>query len=170
MKHLRSKQTREEAIARAREMSEQALRTARQRSERLLEHLQATNERLILLREHIRDEQPKRHGAVLLELQACGPGCIGCPHPRWQRWINQASSKKGKEPTWYATRPRYPSHAARAKEVPESAREYIREATRIIQRRETVIRRLRELHTCVANLDTSYAIHSRQDDSGDDDA
>lgn len=30
--------------------------------------------------------QPKLPGAITLERHNCGPGCLGCPHPRWKVW------------------------------------------------------------------------------------
>ena len=48
--------------------------------------LEMINKRLQEITEELRELQPKTHGAVLLYLYDCGPGCTGCPHPRWTVW------------------------------------------------------------------------------------
>lgn len=63
--------------------------------EGVLDQLNAHNSRLLELHDEIRASQPKAQGAVCLELYTCGPGCNGCPHPRWVQYIWKP--KPGKE-------------------------------------------------------------------------
>lgn len=52
----------------------------------VLDRLHALNSRLIELHDQIKQAQPVASGSVCLELYPCGPGCNGCPHPRWVRY------------------------------------------------------------------------------------
>ena len=63
----------------------------------VLDRLHDLNTRLAELHDAIKKEQPVRSGSVCLELYACGPGCTGCPHPRWVKynWTSPADGKKG---------------------------------------------------------------------------
>ncbi len=46
------------------------------------------NRHLLDLSKRIADLQPKKPGAVTLELSRCGPKlCFGCPHPKWRIWF-----------------------------------------------------------------------------------
>lgn len=56
---------------------------------KVLDRLHALNTRLTELHDEIKNVQPVASGAVCLELYPCGPGCTGCPHPRWVKysWI-----------------------------------------------------------------------------------
>lgn len=50
--------------------------------------------------EKLRELQPKKPGAILLERHDCGAGCLGCPHPRWKVW---RSDQRKKPARWYAS-------------------------------------------------------------------
>lgn len=56
------------------------------RLDRAGQRLHELNLRLFGLRDRIRAAQPVSSGSVCLELYPCGPGCSGCPHPRWVRY------------------------------------------------------------------------------------
>lgn len=46
------------------------------------------NRQLLELAKRISEVQPKKPGAVTLELSRCGPKiCFGCPHPKWRIWF-----------------------------------------------------------------------------------
>lgn len=45
------------------------------------------NRKLIWVQARLRQVQPKSPGSLLLDLQDCGRGCMGCPHPRWLKWF-----------------------------------------------------------------------------------
>lgn len=64
---------------------------------RVLDRLHALNSRLAELHDEIKAAQPKQSGAVCLELYPCGPGCTGCPHPRWVQynWTAGTTDKPG---------------------------------------------------------------------------
>lgn len=61
-----------------------------------LDQLHKLNDRLLELHDAIKAAQPVAPGSVCLELYPCGPGCTGCPHPRWV--IYQWSAPKGNRP------------------------------------------------------------------------
>ena len=64
---------------------------------RVLDRLHAINSRLAELHDEIKKSQPVASGAVCLELYPCGPGCTGCPHPRWVQynWTAGTTDKPG---------------------------------------------------------------------------
>lgn len=63
----------------------------------VLDRLHVLNSTLVELHDKIKKAQPVASGSVCLELYPCGPGCNGCPHPRWVRyyWTPGDSSKQG---------------------------------------------------------------------------
>lgn len=79
----------------------QAALKAENAVETLFHHVQdqlhGYNLRLLELHDEIRRIQPRKTGSVCLELYACGPGCRGCPHPRWMRysWTAPKNGKPG---------------------------------------------------------------------------
>lgn len=48
-----------------------------------LNHL---NSRLQEIGGELKKLQPKTDGSLLLAFYACGKGCLGCPHARWEQW------------------------------------------------------------------------------------
>lgn len=60
----------------------------------VLDRLHTLNSRLAELHDEIKKVQPVASGAVCLELYPCGPGCAGCPHPRWVKY-NWVATKRG---------------------------------------------------------------------------
>ena len=64
---------------------------------RVLDRLHVINSRLAALHDEIKKSQPVASGAVCLELYPCGPGCTGCPHPRWVQynWTAGTTDKPG---------------------------------------------------------------------------
>lgn len=73
-------------IVQAREASIAAETRVERLFSRVLDRLHALNSRLVVLHDDIKSAQPVASGAICLELYACGPGCAGCPHPRWVRY------------------------------------------------------------------------------------
>lgn len=65
---------------------------------RVLDRLHALNTRLLELHDAIKAAQPVATGSICLELYPCGPGCLGCPHPRWMRysWAPGVGNKKSR--------------------------------------------------------------------------
>lgn len=55
--------------------------------EDVLDTLHRHNKALVELHDAIRAAQPVSSGSVCLELYPCGPGCTGCPHPRWVKYV-----------------------------------------------------------------------------------
>lgn len=53
---------------------------------RVLDRLHVLNSRLLELHDALKAAQPVASGSVCLELYPCGPGCTGCPHPRWVKY------------------------------------------------------------------------------------
>ena len=115
-------------------------------------------ERLVELEEEIRSAQPRAHKAVLLGLRHCGtggkPGCSGCPHPRWYRWVNTGQEHEHKPHRWFAAAIDSPLRYIRGKQIPEGARELIREAVALIQYR-------RKLLAALVSLKRSHAAYLR---------
>lgn len=107
------------------------------------------NQQLIDLGERIREAQPRAHGAVLLDLNRCGYGCLGCPHPVWQKWVNRQQHSRTSASTWHAARVQRPGVAARAKTVPQEARELIAEALVLIERRARFIEHLKRINKAI---------------------
>ena len=107
------------------------------------------NQQLIDIGERIRKAQPRAHGAVLLDLNRCGYGCLGCPHPVWQKWVNRQQHSRNASSTWHATRVQRPGVAARAKTVPQEARELIAEALVLIERRARFIDHLKRINKAI---------------------
>lgn len=130
-------------IVKAREAAIQAETTAERTCDQALDQLHAMNGRLVELHDQIRAAQPVANNSVCLELYACGPGCSGCPHPRWvqYRWTDPPEGKqamllgmnlgaKGKDPVLALTR--------KEKHYPETAK-LIREAKTILSKRAKLL-------------------------------
>ncbi|CAB5514265.1 hypothetical protein ACOTHJ_14825 [Achromobacter xylosoxidans] len=83
-------------VLKAREAAIQAETAAEQTCNLGLDQLHKMNARLVDLHDEIRAAQPVANNSVCLELYACGPGCAGCPHPRWiqYRWTDPPEGKK----------------------------------------------------------------------------
>lgn len=110
------------------------------RGEELAHVLWDYNNHLIYLRDQIRLAQPRTHGAVLLELERCGRGCLGCPHPQWVKWVNRNMQNQINPPSWFATRIDSPGRSARAKSVPQEARDLIAFTQEVIRKRGNVVK------------------------------
>lgn len=84
-------------IARARDASVAAETRAEHLFNDVLDRLHQLNARLVELHDEIKASQPIASGAVCLELYPCGPGCVGCPHPRWVRykWADAKGGNSG---------------------------------------------------------------------------
>jgi hypothetical protein len=84
-------------VAKARESAVAAETRVEQTLFKVLDRLHALNARLIALDGEIKQAQPVASGSVCLELYPCGPGCAGCPHPRWLKytWTEGTSDKEG---------------------------------------------------------------------------
>lgn len=128
------------------------------------------NMRLVDYYEAIREAQPKRHGAVLLQLRPCGKKCLGCPHPEWVKWVNRNAENPEKTPTWFAATLERPTASARAKHIPEHARALIREAQEFIKQRDSLVSAIRHIRHVVAghkqaNPDLGHLPEGRADGS-----
>lgn len=82
-------------VAKARESAVAAETRVEKTVLKVLDRLHALNTRLVALHGEIKQAQPVASGAVCLELYPCGPGCSGCPHPRWVKytWTEETPSK-----------------------------------------------------------------------------
>lgn len=74
-------------IVQARESAVAAETKAENFFNQVLDKLHQQNSRLIALHDKIKSIQPVASGSVCLELYPCGPGCTGCPHPRWVKYF-----------------------------------------------------------------------------------
>lgn len=84
-------------IARARDASVAAETRVEHLFDDVLDRFHQLNARLVELHDQIKAAQPISSGAVCLELYPCGPGCLGCPHPRWVRykWADAKGGNSG---------------------------------------------------------------------------
>lgn len=83
-------------VIKAREAAIQAETAAENTCNLGLDQLHRMNARLVELHDEIRAAQPVANNSVCLELYPCGPGCAGCPHPRWvqYRWTNPPAGRQ----------------------------------------------------------------------------
>ncbi|MBK3779861.1 hypothetical protein G3A43_06310 [Paraburkholderia aspalathi] len=84
-------------VAKARESAIAAETRVEQTVLKVLDRLHVINTRLVALHGEIKQAQPVASGSVCLELYPCGPGCAGCPHPRWVKytWTEGTPDKPG---------------------------------------------------------------------------
>jgi len=84
-------------IVQAREAAISAETKIEKMFHQVLDRLHWLNSRLAELHDEIKAAQPVTSGAVCLELYPCGPGCTGCPHPRWVQynWTQGTTDKPG---------------------------------------------------------------------------
>jgi len=61
-----------------------------------VKRLRDIDARLFEIRDELKATQPKRNGAIILELKPCGKDCMGCPHIRWKQYKDP--SKEGVKP------------------------------------------------------------------------
>lgn len=107
------------------------------------------NRQLVDLHERLRDAQPRSHGAVLMDLNRCGYGCLGCPHPVWVKWMDKQKNNRQSASKWIAVRLSRPGTAARSKSIPDEARELIAEAQALIERRARFIDHLKRINKAI---------------------
>ena len=104
--------------------------------------MDSLNARLSELARQIRTSQPKRHGAVLLQLNSCGRGCVGCPHPRWQKWVNRSVENPMMPVTWFAVTVESPLAATRKLEYTEETRDLIRTSVAVLAQKAALVKAL----------------------------
>lgn len=107
------------------------------------------NRHLVDLHERLREAQPRSHGAILMDLNRCGYGCLGCPHPVWVKWIDKQRSSRQSASKWIAVRLSRPGAAARSKTIPDEARNLIAEAQVLIERRARFIDHLKRINKAI---------------------
>lgn len=138
------------------ELSREGTNRAVARVTRIARALQYCNQRLAFLADRLREVQKRDHGAILLQLELCSRGCLGCPHPRWVKWVNRREQDRNAPSTWYAARLERPGVAARGRDVPGEVRELVAEAQGIIERRHKLLdmtRRANRMTTMMAGRD-----------------
>lgn len=54
------------------------------------------NQTLIMLSAKLQHLQPKEDGSITVDLKQCGNPCLGCPHPRWNKWMYHEENKINK--------------------------------------------------------------------------
>lgn len=118
------------------------------------DRLHLLNGRLLLLRDEIKSSQPVANGAVCLELYPCGPGCAGCPHPRWMqyRWTPRRGTQPGQlQGVNLSKLDKDPALVLRKKDPNyRITLALIREAKAILEERSALIAIFRSLHPFAA--------------------
>lgn len=136
-------------IVQAREAAISAETKVENMFNRVLDRLHTLNSRLTELHDEIKAVQPKASGAVCLELYPCGPGCTGCPHPRWVQynWTAGTTDKPGVlMSTNLDAQKRDPILALKRKEAHyQQTAKLIREAKSILTERTKVLSSIRAL-------------------------
>lgn len=117
--------------------------------------LETFNTRLADLADQIKNNQSKTVGAITLHLHPCGPGCLGCPHPKFYKWFNpNPGSKK-----WSSNVVTKPLMLMRRNEKFENVRPLIIEAQMIIEKRSQFIKQ-------VSSINKSIIMLAKYDKSG----
>lgn len=115
----------------------------------VLDKLHQQNTRLLELHDEIKRIQPVASGAVCLELYPCGPGCTGCPHPRWVKYFwKPPEGNKGPQLvcTNLDAQSRDPILAlSRKEDYYQATAAAIREAKAILENRAALLSALRSL-------------------------
>ncbi len=146
---LKREQNREDHLANLTSAIEIVDHSMRQQMNDTADQLAYINRRLLALENAIREGQPRTHKALLLSLRNCGPrsepSCHGCPHPRWLKWVNPSQKYHSKPRHWFATNVDAPMRHARAKQIPESTRNLMREALALIEFRSRFLEQTRKL-------------------------
>lgn len=111
--------------------------------------IQALNVSLEQLMAEIKDAQPVASGSVCLELYPCGPGCLGCPHPRWvrYRWADDSTQHRGRLICTNLDANKKEPVLALARRTPHYSKtvELIREAKSLIKERAALLAAIRTL-------------------------
>lgn len=133
-----------------------------------LHRLRAINRDLSDLGTAIRDLQPKRHGALLMERYTCGKGgtvgCLGCPHIRWKQWADPAKATGGHRKEGWRAHP-VEAPLKRIRRTGEFAEHWqavaalIHEAIRLLKEKDKIIKHL-------SNLSRSLSVSLRKDQGG----
>lgn len=116
------------------------------------------NQALVDLQQALRESQPREHGAILLELNRCGYGCLGCPHPIWQKWISKPSSRALSGRAWVATRMKRPLAAATAMGRPEATLKLIVEAQKVVEKRTRLLEHLKRVNQSIAHTRNAASV------------
>lgn len=114
-----------------------------------LRQLHYVNTRMTELQAELKAAQPKASGSVCLELYTCGPGCSGCPHPRWMKytWTKETQSKPARliARDLSAKKQDPVTVLPRATEHYQKTAELIREAKAILKARANLLSCLKSL-------------------------
>lgn len=110
--------------------------------------LETFNMRLAHLAELIKQNQSKTAGAITLHLHPCGPGCLGCPHPKFYKWFNPTPGST----KWSSNLVENPLMYMRRKEKFESIRPLIIESQMIIEKRAHFIKQVSAINKSIIML------------------
>lgn len=111
--------------------------------------MESTNARLSELAGQIRSSQPKSHGAVLLQLSNCGRGCMGCPHPRWQKWVNRKVENPMLPASWFAVNVKSPMAATRKLEYTQETRDLIQQGVDLLGKKRALVKALNSVNQVI---------------------
>lgn len=104
------------------------------------------NSELVRQSSLLRESQPKRVGALTLQLYECGKKCNGCPHPKWKKWVanrpvirrhgdNFPTDISQQRARWKAIPVASPRRVLRSKEYSEETREIVERMLNLIEQR-----------------------------------
>lgn len=100
----------------------------------------------------IRAKQKIGHGSVLLRLTHCGKSCTGCPHVHWDYWFEpEVPSAKSTSKFHPLELKGGPLRRTRGKRFPSAAKTLIKEALKIIEQRNVLVKNIGRLTKCFSN-------------------
>lgn len=133
----------------------------------LLTALYYLNSELLRLTTVLQESQPKRVGAITLQLYDCGKKCNGCPHPKWKKWVankpvilrhgdhfpEDISQLRAR---WKAIPIANPRRVLRAKQYAEATRETVEKMLILIEQRRDVLETLQKLQRLTNTLEDRH--------------
>lgn len=116
-------------------------------NESFVDKVMDMNARLEQIADRLKEIQPKKPGALTLNLRECGrDACYGCPHLRWLKWSTKpkpGTTPDEKQNFWVANQVKMPVQSVSKKRVFFGAREevidLVREALELDKRRRAML-------------------------------
>jgi hypothetical protein len=130
------------------DITREALLKARKLAVGSLTSLNHLNSRLQEIGGELKKLQPKTDGALLLAAYACGKGCMGCPHPRWEQWRHYPNNVKRTFIKHNLTGDpvRYLRYSGKFEKYYAERLTLIREAKKLIEQKSKLIKALSRLN------------------------
>lgn len=119
----------------------------------MAQSLEGLNLKLARIADKIKNNQPKKPGALILHFTKCTRTCKGCPHPVWQQWFNPTNGVNPDK--WASKKVKYPRKLIPKNATPE-LRDAVEEALEVIETRRKLLEVIKTISKNITWIDKKY--------------